>query len=70
MFGSGFGGGSGESEEPGFVRGGPEEILAQLRRLTEMPRPAGGYPAEWCIQAYYLGDATALAALALRSKPA
>jgi hypothetical protein len=33
-----------------------------------MPRPAGGYPIEWHVEAAHVGDLTAIATLALRTK--
>ena len=47
--------------------GDAKQLLARVQRLTEMPRPAGGYPQEWLVEASYMGDLTAIATLALRS---
>ncbi len=46
--------------------GGSNEIIARVGRLIETPRPADGYPLEWAVEAFFLGDATAIATLSLR----
>jgi hypothetical protein len=43
------------------------EVIGRLQRLADTPPPAGGHSLEWAVEAHYLGDATALAALSLRS---
>ena len=47
---------------------GAEGLIGRVRRLAETPRPAGGYPLEWLVEASHLGDLTAIASLALRSE--
>lgn len=43
------------------------ELIARVQRLMDTRRPAGGYPLEHIVEAYYLGDISAIAALSLRS---
>jgi hypothetical protein len=60
----------GSSSTPSRASGlgcGPAEMIARLQRLLDTPRPVGGYPLEWFVEAFYLGDLTAIAALSIRS---
>ena len=49
-------------------RGAPsaEDLTARLQELVDS-RPTDGYPLEWAVSAYFLGDVSALATLSLRS---
>lgn len=40
--------------------------MARGQRLVQAPRPAGGRPLAWYVEAYYLGDFAALAAVRAR----
>ena len=40
-----------------------EAVVARAQRLIDS-RPQGEYPVAWCIEASYVGDLTAIAALA------
>jgi hypothetical protein len=42
----------------------------RARSLVDAPRPAGGYPLAWYIEAQYIGDFTAVAAAAVRAAAA
>jgi len=44
------------------------EMIARVQHLAEMKRAPGAYPADWVVEAYYLGDMTALAAVSIRSE--
>ncbi|HEY3944552.1 MAG TPA: hypothetical protein VGL78_04940 [Solirubrobacteraceae bacterium] len=60
----------GGDDTPWRVRGPAyttAELIARLQRLVDKPRPPGGPPLEHVVEAYYLGDITAIAALSLRS---
>ena len=55
---------------PGRAKGqacGANELIARAQELLDMPRPVGGYPLEWYLEAAQVGDLTAIATLALRS---
>jgi hypothetical protein len=41
-------------------------LMARGQRLAELPRPAAGRPLAWHVEAYYLGDLAALAAVKAR----
>ena len=41
---------------------------ASATALSETPRPDGGYPLSTHVEAYFLGDMTAIAAAAIRSE--
>jgi hypothetical protein len=41
-----------------------EAVVAQAQHLVDS-RPPGEYPVAWCVEASYLGDLTAIAALAI-----
>ena len=43
------------------------DVMARVQRLSETPRPVGGYPLATHVEAYFLGDMTAIAAAAIRS---
>ena len=43
-------------------------VMARVQRLSEAPRPDGGYPLTHSVEAYFLGDMTALAAATIRSE--
>jgi hypothetical protein len=42
-------------------------LMARGQRLAQTPLPAGGRSLEWYVQAYYLGDFAALAAVRARA---
>lgn len=42
------------------------ELIARVQRLAEMPRPEVGYPLEWLVEAFHVGDLSAIATLTLR----
>lgn len=44
-----------------------QALIARVQRLADTPRPEGGYPPTWQVEAFHLGDATALAAASLRA---
>lgn len=43
-----------------------EDIIARAQRLIEAPRPAGGHPLAWYVEASNVGDLTTIAVAALR----
>jgi hypothetical protein len=45
-----------------------QDVMARVQRLSETPRPDGGYPLATAVEAYFLGDMTAIAAAAIRSE--
>jgi hypothetical protein len=45
----------------------PQQILARVQRLLDTPRPAGGHPLAWSVEAFYIGDLSAIAAATLRA---
>jgi hypothetical protein len=42
--------------------------MARVQRLGELPRTDGRYPLPGYVEAYFLGDITAIAAAAIRSE--
>lgn len=66
MTGSGGRGASGRSYG---VRPDVEPLVAQGQRLVDGPRPTGDEALAWHVQAYLLGDFTAIVAAALRAQP-
>jgi hypothetical protein len=44
------------------------EVMARVQRLSETPRPEGGYPLASYVEAYFIGDITAITAAAIRSE--
>jgi hypothetical protein len=44
---------------------GANDLIGRLQQLLDTPRPVDGYPLEWFVEAWHLGDATALATLSL-----
>ena len=44
------------------------EVMARVQRLSETPKPDGGYPLTSCVETYFLGDITAITAAAIRSE--
>ena len=44
------------------------DVMARVQRLSETPRPVGGYSLATHVEAYFLGDITAIAAAAIRSE--
>ncbi len=42
------------------------QVIARVQRLSEAPRPGGGYPLTWHVEASLLGDITAVLAAAIR----
>jgi hypothetical protein len=55
----------------GVSRGKPtpraREVVAQLQELVDTRPAQAGYPLDWAVRAYFLGDVNALASLSLRS---
>jgi hypothetical protein len=45
----------------------PKELAARLQSLFDEQPGEDGHTLEWAVAAYYMGDATALATLSLRS---
>jgi hypothetical protein len=43
-------------------------LTARAQRLIDAPRPVRGYPLEWHVEASHVGDLTAIAVAALRSR--
>jgi hypothetical protein len=43
------------------------DVLARAERLIDAPRPYDGYPLEWHVEAWNVGDLTAIAMVALRA---
>lgn len=43
------------------------ELLSRVQRLAETPRPPDGFPPEWQVAAFFLGDAAAIGAAAIRA---
>lgn len=46
-----------------------EVLIARAQHLIDS-RPRGEYPLTWCIEAFYIGDLTAIAAVAARASDA
>ena len=44
------------------------DVMARVQRLSETPRPDGRYPLATSVEAYFLGDMTAIVAAAIRSE--
>ena len=44
------------------------QVMARVQRLCELPRPDGRYPLPGYVEAYFLGDITAITAAAMRSE--
>jgi hypothetical protein len=42
--------------------------MARVQRLCETPRPEGRFPLASYVEAYFLGDITAITAAAIRSE--
>lgn len=57
------------SRSPSGVRASSnvQDVMARGQRLVDEPRPPGGYPLAWHVEAMYLGDLTATAGAALRA---
>jgi hypothetical protein len=45
-----------------------QELIARAQRLVDTPRPTGGYPLAWHVEALHVGDLNAIAAVALRAR--
>lgn len=45
-----------------------QQVMARVQRLCELPRPDGRYPLPGYVEAYFLGDITAIAAAVIRSE--
>jgi hypothetical protein len=45
-------------------------MAARGQALVDTPRPEGGYPLEWHVQAMFVGDLSALAGAAARASQA
>jgi hypothetical protein len=57
----------GTSHEPSGALSA-EDVLERLRDLVDAEPAEDGYPPDWTVPAYYLGDVNALATLSLRSE--
>jgi hypothetical protein len=44
-----------------------KQLIDRVQSLSEMPRPVNGYPLEWVVEAFYIGDITAITTLAISS---
>jgi hypothetical protein len=44
------------------------QVMARVQRLCETPRPEGRFPPASYVEAYFLGDITAITAAAIRSE--
>ena len=44
------------------------EVMARVQRLCETPKPDCGYPFANYVEAYFLGDITAITMAAIRSE--
>jgi hypothetical protein len=56
---------SGDSQGPLVT---VQQVIARAQRLCETPRPDGGYPLTWYVEASLVGDMTAISAAAIRSQ--
>jgi len=45
-----------------------QQVIARAQRLSETPRPEGGYALTWYVEASLLGDITAISATAIHSQ--
>lgn len=45
-----------------------QRVAARGQRLVDTPRPVDGHDLRWQIEAFYVGDITALAAAALQQR--
>jgi hypothetical protein len=45
-----------------------QQVMARVQRLCELPTPDGRYPLPSYVEAYFLGDVTAIVAAAIRSE--
>lgn len=59
--------GSDAPTEGGGALRSVEDVLARAERLIDSPRPYDGYPLEWHVEAWNVGDLTAIAMVALRA---
>jgi hypothetical protein len=44
-----------------------QELIGRAQRLADAPRPEGGHPLAWHVEASHVGDLTAIAVAALRA---
>jgi hypothetical protein len=44
------------------------QVIARVQRLCELPRPESRYPLAGYVEAYFLGDITAITAATIRSE--
>jgi hypothetical protein len=44
---------------------GAQDLIARAQALVDSPRPPGGYPLEWHVEALHVGDLPAIAAISL-----
>jgi hypothetical protein len=65
---SGSCGGSGSQPGAQGSACSADELIARVHRLLDMPRPVGGYPLEWLVEASHVGDLTAIATVTLLSE--
>ncbi len=66
MFGSGRSSGDGSAVGPGAISG-VDVMLARAQALVDTPRPEGGRPLAWHVEAMLLGDLPATAVAAARA---
>ena len=45
-----------------------QQVVARVQRLCDTTKPGGGYPFASYVEAYFLGDITAITAAAIRSE--
>lgn len=45
---------------------GVQDLITRAQRLIDSPRPVGGYPLAWYVEASHVGDLVVVAATALR----
>lgn len=45
---------------------GVSDLLGEVRRLAETPRPPEGFSLDWQVGAFFLGDMPAIGAAAIR----
>lgn len=68
MFGSDLSSGGGGPSGTGSTRD-LESVMARAQALVDTPRPEGGYPLAWQVEAMFLGDFPAVAVAAARTRP-
>jgi hypothetical protein len=66
VFGSGLSSGDGSAAGAGAI-GGVDVMLARAQALVDTPRPEGGRPLAWHVEAMLLGDLPAIAVASARA---